>query len=60
MKQIVRYGYMTKVAKFRTYLPSGRLDSGMTRSRVRGSRAMPAAVLSGLIGGRDIAKSIRG
>lgn len=37
-----------------TYVPSGRLDSGMTRSRVWGSRAMPAAVCSGLMGGRDM------
>jgi hypothetical protein len=30
-----------------TYDPSGRRDSGMTRSSVRGSTAMPAAVVSG-------------
>lgn len=37
-----------------TYDPSGLLDSGITRSRVRGSSAIPASVLSGLIGGLDI------
>lgn len=37
-----------------TYVPSGRLDSGITRSRVWGSTAIPAIVLSGLRGGRDI------
>lgn len=37
-----------------TYVPSGRRDSGMTRSRVCGSTAMPAVVFSGLRGGRDI------
>jgi hypothetical protein len=37
-----------------TYDPSGRRDSGITRSSVRGSTAMPAAVLGGLIGGLDI------
>jgi len=37
-----------------TYDPSGLLDSGMTRSNVLGSTAMPDSVLSGFIGGRDI------
>jgi hypothetical protein len=37
-----------------TYVPSGRFDSGMTRSRVRGSTAIPAVVFSGLRGGLDI------
>jgi hypothetical protein len=37
-----------------TYDPSGRFDSGITRSRVRGSTAMPAVVFSGLRGGLDI------
>jgi hypothetical protein len=37
-----------------TYDPSGRRDSGITRSSVRGSTAMPAAVLGGLMGGLDI------
>lgn len=37
-----------------TYVPSGRLDSGITRSRVCGSKAMPAAVFLGLRGGRDM------
>ena len=37
-----------------TYVPSGRLDSGITRSRVWGSRAIPADVFSGLRGGSDI------
>lgn len=38
-----------------TYVPSGRLDSGITRSRVWGSRAMPAVVFLGSRGGRDMA-----
>jgi len=42
-----------------TYVPSGRLDSGITRSRVWGSRAMPAVVFSGLRGGRDISVTSR-
>jgi hypothetical protein len=37
-----------------TYVPSGRLDSGITRSRVWGSQAIPAAVFTGSMGGRDI------
>lgn len=37
-----------------TYVPSGRLDSGITRSRVWGSTAIPAVVFVGLRGGRDI------
>lgn len=37
-----------------TYDPSGRRDSGITRSRVRGSSAMPAAVVSGKMGGLDM------
>jgi len=37
-----------------TYVPSGRLDSGITRSRVWGSTAIPAVVFGGLRGGRDI------
>ena len=36
------------------YLPSFRLEEGTTRSRVRGSRMIPAAVLWGLKDGRDI------
>lgn len=42
-----------------TYVPSGRLDSGITRSRVWGSRAIPAVVLSGSMGGSDIVSVIR-
>ena len=38
-----------------TYDPSGRFDSGMTRSRVLGSTAMPDGVDSGYRGGLDIA-----
>lgn len=38
----------------KTYDPSGRFDSGITRSRVRGSTAIPAAVFSGLRGGLDM------
>jgi len=36
------------------YDPSARLDSGMTRSKVRGSIAIPAAVCSGKSGGLDM------
>lgn len=39
-----------------TYEPSGRRDSGMTRSSVRGSTTMPAVVALGLISGFDIVK----
>jgi hypothetical protein len=42
-----------------TYVPSGRLDSGITRSRVWGSRAIPAVVFSGSRGGRDIVSVMR-
>jgi hypothetical protein len=41
-----------------TYDPSGLLDSGMTRSKVLGSTAIPATDLSGFIGGRDIQGNI--
>ncbi len=37
-----------------THEPSGRRDSGITRSRVRGSSAIPAAEVSGMIGGFDM------
>lgn len=37
-----------------TYEPSGLRDSGMTRSRVRGSTEMPATVVSGTIAGLDM------
>jgi hypothetical protein len=40
-----------------TYVPSKRLDSGITRSRVWGSTAIPAVVFGGLMGGRDIRES---
>lgn len=36
------------------YVPSDLRDSGITRSRVRGSSAMPAAVVSGTMGGFDM------
>jgi hypothetical protein len=38
----------------RTDVPSRRFEEGTTRSRVRGSTTMPAAVLSGSRGGRDM------
>ena len=41
--------------KEQTYEPSERFDSGMTRSRVLGSRAMPDGVVSGNRAGLDIA-----
>lgn len=37
-----------------TYVPSGRRDSGITRSSVRGSTVMPATVVFGMISGFDI------
>lgn len=37
-----------------THDPSARRDSGITRSSVRGSTAMPAVDVSGTIGGRDM------
>lgn len=37
-----------------TYDPSGLRDSGITRSSVRGSTAIPAVVVSGTIAGFDI------
>ena len=43
----------------RTYEPSGLRDSGMTRSSVRGSTAMPEAVVSGTIDGFDISGGLR-
>jgi len=39
-----------------TYDPSERFDSGMTRSRVLGSREMPDGAVSGCRGGLDIVK----
>ena len=36
------------------YDPSARLDSGMTRSKLRGSIAIPEAVCSGKRGGLDM------
>jgi hypothetical protein len=38
-----------------TYVPSGRRDSGMTRSRVRGFRAIPDVVVLGMMSGFDMA-----
>lgn len=35
-------------------MPSGRRDSGMTRSRVRGFRAIPDVVVFGIISGFDM------
>ena len=40
-----------------TYDPSVRFDSGMTRSRVLGSTAMPDGVVSGYRAGLDIVQS---
>lgn len=37
-----------------TYVPSGRRDSGITRSSVLGSTAMPAVVVLGTRSGLDI------
>lgn len=42
-----------------TYVPSGLRDSGITRSRVIGSREIPASDFSGLIGGRAMALMTR-
>ena len=38
----------------RTYVPSGLRDSGMTRSSVRGSTAMPESVVLGIMSGFDM------
>jgi hypothetical protein len=46
------------VSAIGTYDPSGLLDSGMTRSKVLGSRAIPATDLSGFIGGSDMLMNI--
>lgn len=43
-------------AEEETYVPSGRFDWGMTRSRVPGSTAMPDGVVSGYRGGFDMAQ----
>jgi len=43
-------------AEDETHDPSERFDSGMTRSRVLGSTAMPDGVVSGCRGGLDMAK----
>src|SRR5262245_60111328 len=42
-----------------TYEPSGRVDSGITRSSVRGSIAIPATVLSGSMGGKVMTEGER-
>ena len=42
-----------------TYDPSKRFDSGMTRSRVLGSTAMPDGVVSGYSGGLDMGRGRR-
>lgn len=42
-----------------TYDPSGLRDSGMIRSSVRGSMAMPDAVVSGTMAGFDMTINIR-
>jgi hypothetical protein len=39
-----------------TYDPSGRFDTGMTRSRVPGSTAMPDGVVSGYRSGLDMGR----
>ena len=42
----------------RTYDPSGRFDSGMTRSSVFGSTAIPAAEVFGTMSGFDMSTTI--
>ena len=41
-----------------SYDPSGRCDSGITRSSVRGSTAMPDTVFLGSRSGRDIIETV--
>ena len=45
---------MRKKTDGATYVPSERFDSGMTRSRVLGSTAMPDGVVSGNRAGFDM------
>ena len=47
---------MRKRADEETYDPSIRFDSGMTRSRVVGSREIPEGAVSGYRSGLDMAK----
>jgi hypothetical protein len=51
-----RYATSRRVveANWQTYVPSLRRDEGTTRSSVLGSTTIPAAVLFGLSGGRDM------